>query len=81
MSKTIQIKYKWNKKNVEKLFDSSYAYIFNNSAQRYIGWFFLALSQFSIVAALKKDSFALLLFGIKLILLTELDVNEQIPYK
>jgi len=63
MSKPIEIRYLWNRENAEKLFASSYKYLFNHSAKRYIGWLFVALLQFGVVAALKKDSIALLLFS------------------
>jgi len=63
MSKPIQISYIWNKENVEKLFDASYRYQFNHSAKRYIGWLFIALLQFGVVAALKKGSIAVLIFA------------------
>jgi hypothetical protein len=63
MSNPIAIQYVWNRKNVEKLFDSSYKYEFNHSAKRYIGWLFIALMQFGVVFALKKGAFELLLFS------------------
>ena len=55
MSKPIKISYIWNQENVENLFEASYKYQFNNSAKRFIGWFFIALLQYGIVIALKKD--------------------------
>ena len=63
MSKPVEIRYVWNRENVEKLFESSYKYLFNHSAKRYIGWLFIALLQFGVVAALKKDAIGLLLFS------------------
>jgi hypothetical protein len=63
MSKTIKISYRWDRENFEKLFDASYKYQFNHSAKRYIGWLFIAILQLGVVAALKKDSVALLLFA------------------
>ncbi len=63
ISNTVQISYMWNKDNFQRLFDSSYRYEFEHSAKRYIGWFFIALLQFAVVGALKKDSFGLLLFS------------------
>jgi len=63
MSKPIKIKYRWNKQNVEKLFESSYKYQFNHSSKRYIGWLFVAILQFGVVAALKKGSIAILIFA------------------
>ena len=63
MSKPIEIRYRWDRENLERVFDSSYKYQFENSRKRYIGWFFIALMQFGVVAALKRGSFALLMFS------------------
>ena len=63
MPDTIHISYRWDRGNFEKLFASSYAYQFNHSSKRYIGWLFIALLQLGVVAALKKDSIGLLLFS------------------
>jgi len=63
MSKPIKISYIWNRANVEQLFEASYKYQFNNSAKRYIGWFFIALMQYGVVVAFKKEAFAILLFS------------------
>ena len=63
MSKPIKISYLWNKENIESLFEASYKHQFNNSGKRFIGWFFVALLQYGIVIALKKDAFAILLFS------------------
>ena len=63
MSKLIKISYKYNRENIDKLFDSSYKYLFDHSRKRYVGWFFIALSQFGVVAALKKGAFGLLIFS------------------
>ena len=63
MSKTVHVSYVWDEANFDKQFEASYDYLFNNSAKRYIGWFFIALLQFGVVAALKQNSFGLLLFS------------------
>jgi hypothetical protein len=63
MSKPIKVSYIWNRENLDRLFEESYRYMFNNSSKRYIGWLFIAIMQFGVVAALKKGSFALLLFS------------------
>ena len=63
MSNPIKVSYIWNKSNVDKLFDASYKYQFENSGKRFMGWFFIALLQYGIVIALKKDAFAILLFS------------------
>ena len=59
----INIEYKFNKANALKLFESSYKYFFNNSNKRYIGWLFIAILQFGVVAALKKGSIGILIFA------------------
>ena len=63
MSKPINVSYVWNKENVERLFDASYKYQFNHSGKRFIGWLLVALLQYGVVLALKKDAFAILLFS------------------
>ena len=67
MSK-IKISYIWNEENFNKLFKEAYNYQFKNSPRRYIGWLFIALAQFGVVAALKKGSIGLLLFSTIMIL-------------
>ncbi len=66
MSK-IEISYIWDEKNFQRLFNEAYNYQFKNSPRRYIGWLFIAMAQFGVVAALKKGSIALLLFSTILI--------------
>ena len=63
MSKNIEIVYIWDKNNIEKLFNASYKYLFENSYKRYIGWLFIALLQFGVVVAFKNGTFGLLLFS------------------
>ena len=66
--KPIEITYIWDKQNFEKAFSKSYTHQFKNSARRYIGWFFVALAQFGVVAALKGGSIGLLMLATILIL-------------
>ncbi len=68
MSRPITVRYIWDKHNVEKLFDTLYTYAFNHSFKRYVGWFFIALSQYAVIVAVKKGSFALLLFSTLMLL-------------
>ncbi len=63
MFRPIEIKYRWDRDNLERVFDSSYRYEFENSHKRYIGWLFIAIMQFGVVSALKYGSFGLLLFS------------------
>ena len=66
-SKPINIRYRWDKENFEKAFSTSYSYQYKQSARRYIGWFFLAMAQFGVVAALKGGSIGLLMLSTILI--------------
>lgn len=61
------ISYKWDRENFEKAFLKSYTHQFKNSARRYVGWFFVALAQFGVVAALKGGSVGLLMLSSLLI--------------
>jgi len=61
--KDIKIEFTWNEELAKKSFDEIYKYEFNNSAKKYIGWFFIALLQFGVVAALKKGDITLLAFS------------------
>ena len=66
--KPIEITYIWDKENFEKAFAKSYIHQFKHSARRYVGWFFIALAQFGVVAALKGGSIGLLMLATILIL-------------
>ena len=68
ISKPIEISYSWDRENFEKAFSKSYTHQFKNSPRRYIGWFFVALAQFGVVAALKGGSIGLLMLSTILIL-------------
>ena len=64
----ITIKYKWDE---DLAVDSSadiYDYELRNSKKRYIGWFFVALVQFSLVGAMKHQTFGLLFVSTFLII-------------
>ena len=63
MSNSIEITLQWNEKEALKASKLFYDYDMRNSFKRYIGWFFIAMMQFGIVAALKYDSYALLLIS------------------
>ena len=61
MSNTIEYIY-----DSEHVVDSNkefFDYEMRHTKNRYIGWFFVALTQFAIVAALKYHSFSLLIFS------------------
>jgi len=62
-TKPVNISFKWDKDTVLDSFDAIYNDEYKNSPRRLIGWLFLALSQFGVVAALKQNSFGLLIFS------------------
>jgi len=64
----IEIAYVWDRKNFEKAFANAYAHQYKNSARRYIGWLFVAMAQFGVVAALKGGTVGLLMLSTILIL-------------
>jgi hypothetical protein len=68
ISNPIQISYIWDQENFEKSFENAYTYHYKNSYRRYLGWFFIALAQFGVVAALKKGHVGLLMLSTILIL-------------
>ncbi len=59
----LEISYKWDKKTYLLGSKSLYLDLLKNSPKRYIGWFFIALSQFGLVAFYKKGAFGLLLIS------------------
>ena len=62
-SKKIEISYIWDEDNFNKAFNRSYEYEYKNSPRRYIGWFFIALSQLGVIFAFRRGTFGLLLFS------------------
>ena len=66
-SKEIKISYKWDRQNLEKSFENSYAYHYKNSMRRYLGWIFIAMAQFGVVFALKGGHVGMLLLATILI--------------
>ena len=68
MSKAITIHFIWSKELALKASKLYYDYDMKHSSKRYIGWFFVALTQFGIVGALKHNSFGLLYLSTFLVL-------------
>lgn len=68
ISKPITLSFQWDREHFEKAFARSYAHQFKNSGRRYVGWFFVALAQFGVVAALKGGSIWLLMLATILLL-------------
>jgi hypothetical protein len=67
-SKPVTITYRWDRENFEKAFRHAYTHQFKHSARRYVGWGFIAMAQFGVVAALKGGSVGLLMLSTILIL-------------
>ncbi len=61
--KTLIVKYIWDKDTFIKGSKSLYMDMLRNSPKRFIGWFFIALSQFGLVAFYKKGAFGLLMIS------------------
>jgi hypothetical protein len=64
----ITIKYKWDEDMAVNSSADIYDYELQNSKKKYIGWFFVALVQFSVVGALKHQVYGLLIISTFLIL-------------
>ncbi len=67
ISRPIKISYEWNEENFQKALKNSYNHQYKNSARRYIGWFFVAMAQFGVVATLKGGNIGLLMLSTILI--------------
>ena len=61
MSKSIELSLHWNQEEALKASKVIYDYDMRHSLKRYIGWLFIAMMQFGIVAALKYNAYGLLL--------------------
>ena len=68
MSKEIKINYVWNEETFLEASRATYDFELKHSSKRFLGWFFIAMTQFGVVAALKKDAFALLLISTLLVI-------------
>jgi hypothetical protein len=68
MSKHIEIKFTWSKDLAIKASKLYYDYDMKTSSKKYIGWLFIALMQFGVVGALKKDAYGLLLIATILVI-------------
>lgn len=67
MSKPITLTFTWNKETYMKASELAYRYELQKSNRRFLGWFFVALTQFGVVAAMKKGSIGLLLVSTLLV--------------
>jgi hypothetical protein len=66
--KPIDISFVWNKDLAIKASKLFYDWDMKNSGKRYVGWMFIALTQFAIVGALKHNVFGLLFVSTFLVL-------------
>ena len=60
MSKNIELDFKFDKDFFINTTKKVYDFELKHSNKRYIGWFFIALSQFGVVGALKHNAYGLL---------------------
>jgi hypothetical protein len=68
MSDHIDISYTWDKDTYIQASKLAYDYELKKSSRRYLGWLFIALTQFGVVAAMKQGSIGLLLISTILVL-------------
>ncbi len=68
MSKDIEIEYLWSKELFLQASRATYEFELRHSPKRFLGWFFIAMTQFGVVGALKKDAYGLLLVSSVLVI-------------
>ncbi len=61
MSKKIKLVYVWDKEIFLQASKAIYDFNMKHSPKRFLGWFFIALTQFGVVGALNKDIYGLLI--------------------
>jgi hypothetical protein len=66
--KDIEIDYTWSKDVFLDASKATYEFELKHSPKRFLGWFFIALVQFGVVGALKKDAYGLLLIATVLVI-------------
>jgi len=67
MSKKIILEYRWDKETFLQASKAIYDFQMKHSPKRFLGWFFIALTQFGVVGALKKDVYGLLIVSTLLV--------------
>ncbi|MEN4053973.1 MULTISPECIES: hypothetical protein [Sulfurimonas] len=68
MSKKIKLAYTWDKETFLQASKAIYDFNMKHSPKRFLGWFFIALTQFGVVGALKKDVYGLLIISTLLVI-------------
>jgi hypothetical protein len=63
MFKPVTIQYTWDKETFLKASHVAYKYEMKHSPKRFLGWLFIVMTQFSVVAAMKKEAVGLLLIS------------------
>lgn len=63
MSDTIKLSYHWDQETFLKASKAAYKHEMKHSPKRFLGWIFIAMTQFGVVAALKKGVVGLLLIS------------------
>ena len=63
MSKPVTFSYVWDQETAIKASELFYRYELKHSPKRFLGWFFIAMSQFGVVGALKHDAYGLLVLS------------------
>lgn len=67
MSEKVSFSYRWDATNCMKAAEAAYTHRLRHSPMRFAGWIFIAMTQFGVVAAMKKGSVELLLLGTVLV--------------
>ena len=68
MSKNIAINYTWTKELFLEASQATYEFELKHSSRRFLGWFFIAMTQFGVVLALKQHLYGLLLISTLLVI-------------
>lgn len=63
MSENVKVRYIWDKETFLEASGFVYQHELKHSPKRFLGWVFIAMTQFGVVAAMKKGSVILLLFS------------------
>ncbi len=68
MSKSLHVSYNWDTKKFLQGAKVAYDYELKNSRKRFLGWIFIALTQFGVVLALKQGTIGMLTLSTILVL-------------
>ncbi len=65
---SIEISYTWNQETFLKASQAAYNHEMKHSPKRFLGWVFIAMTQFGVVAAMKKGAVGLLVISTFLVI-------------